>query len=341
MSSVTSIAPRDYGKRGAASTPPKVRMPADGEDGLFYQSWYPVCLSTEIDDKPRSFSFLDGRVVVWRDSGSLIHVMSAWCAHLGADLGAGDVIGDAIRCPFHHFRYDRQGRCIQTGTGDSVPPNASVYVFPCTEQYGVIWVFNGDVPTWDIPRFPFPEGELDFKIFYSKEFPCDGWVFAANTPDMQHIKYLHGLKFESGDPHGEVFWEEHRLYYRFAASHQGTSVDWEIGMNGSSLYHQMGLTNGWWMGVLTGFSLPAPGKHRAFFVIAVRKQDPAAPELDSTRRLELAEAMEMQVVGEDTRVLDSIRYRIGTLTSGDRTLAKYLQFLRDYPRGHPSANFIK
>ena len=30
----------------------------------------------------------------------------------------------------------------------------------------------------------------------------------------------------------------------------------------------------------------------------------------------------------------------GALTRGDRTLARYLQFLRDYPRSHPSAAFI-
>jgi len=47
-----------------------------------------------------------------------------------------------------------------------------------------------------------------------------------------------------------------------------------------------------------------------------------------------------RTVGEDTENLNSIHYRSGTLTEGDRTLSRYLQFLRKYPRAHPSGPFI-
>ena len=48
-----------------------------------------------------------------------------------------------------------------------------------------------------------------------------------------------------------------------------------------------------------------------------------------------------RTVGEDIDILNTIKYRPGTLTAGDRTLGKYLQFLRRVPRAHPSGPFIK
>ena len=38
--------------------------------------------------------------------------------------------------------------------------------------------------------------------------------------------------------------------------------------------------------------------------------------------------------------LPTMRFRPGTLTKSDRTLARYFQFLRGYPRAHPSRPFI-
>jgi hypothetical protein len=47
-----------------------------------------------------------------------------------------------------------------------------------------------------------------------------------------------------------------------------------------------------------------------------------------------------RTINEDKEILNTIHYRPGTLTRGERTLAQDLQFLRRYPRAHPSASFI-
>jgi hypothetical protein len=39
--------------------------------------------------------------------------------------------------------------------------------------------------------------------------------------------------------------------------------------------------------------------------------------------------------------METIRFRPGTLTRSDLTFARYLEFLRKYPRAHPSAEYIK
>jgi hypothetical protein len=40
-------------------------------------------------------------------------------------------------------------------------------------------------------------------------------------------------------------------------------------------------------------------------------------------------------------VLRTIRFHAGTLTASDRTLARFLDYLKRYPRAHPAGPFIR
>ena len=77
-------------------------IPAEGEDGLFSQSWFPVCLSTEVPvGTIIGRDFLDGRVIVYRGQDGVARIQSAYCPHLGADLWVGKLVGDRVQCTFH------------------------------------------------------------------------------------------------------------------------------------------------------------------------------------------------------------------------------------------------
>ncbi len=322
----------------------ELAIPTEGDNGVFTQSWFPICLSSEVEKgQVIGRDFLDGRVVVFRGESGNAQVMSAYCPHVGADLSVGDVVDNTVRCAFHHWQYDENGRCVKTGIGDPPPPTACLYTFPTVEKYGIVWAFNGDKPLWDLPDFEKPEKDLVFHSFYTDEYNCDGWVFACNTPDMQHIKVIHGIKFHHDDPHQMVNWDKWGFNYRITAEHgQGPEIDWVVGIKGSSTFLQQGLVNGWWLGVYAGFSLPRPGKHRAFACIAVERGD-GSPEAEAKQKelLEFGTALLKNTAEEDRPVLDTIRYRPRTLTKGDKSLARYLDMLRDYPRAHPSAEFIR
>lgn len=58
-------------------------------------------------------------------------------------------------------------------------------------------------------------------------------------------------------------------------------------------------------------------------------------------RLAIMRGITERTIGEDEKILDSIHYRQGTFTAADRTLAKYLTLVRNFPRAHPSAPFIR
>jgi len=230
---------------------------------------------------------------------------------------------------------------VKTGIGDTPPPGACLFNFPTEEKYGIVWAFNGVKPLWELPEME--KSDLILHTFYTDEYNCDPWVFAANTPDMQHIKVVHGIKFRHDDPHAEVEWDKWGFRYRITAEHgQGPDIDWMISIKGSSTYMQQGSVDGWWLGVYAGFSLPRPGTHRPFVCIAVERGDGSPAALKKQQELlEFGTNLLRTTAEEDRPILDTIHYNPRNLSKGDRTLARYLQLLRDYPRAHPSATMIK
>jgi hypothetical protein len=145
------------------------------------------------------------------------------------------------------------------------------------------------------------------------------------------------------DPHDGVQWEPWGFRYRIIAAHQGgIPVEWALGIRGTSLYWQEGPYGESWLGGMVGFALPEPGKHQVFAVLALKKGGDTPAERERLKQsFEIAEGLMYRTVYEDKDILNTIHYRPGALTKGDRTLARYVDFLRRYPRAHPSAAFIR
>jgi len=315
----------------------RVHIPAEGEDGLFSQSWFPVAFSADVPaGKVVGRDFLDGRVVVFRGEGGEVSVMGAYCAHVGADLSLGTVIGDTLRCAFHHWQYDQGGACVRTGVGDAPPKDAKLFKFPTQEKYGLIWVFNGETPLFPIPEFDYPEAELELGSPYPiQHLACDPWVFCANTPDMQHLKFVHGVKMEGEDPHDRFQWDDFGFIYGYTGiDGTGVPITTRSSIRGTSIFFRSQVYGGFWRGSIVGFGLPRPGWLDMYSINAVRKGPNAREEL------EVSNTVSRRILSEDKDIMNTVHYRIGQLTKGDRSLSRFLDYVRKYPRAHPSADYV-
>lgn len=332
----SSVRPLEMSRRRQLGKP----VPAEGEGGLFSESWFPICLSRELTPgKIVGVDFLGGRVIATRGDDGAARVMSAYCAHLGADLSVGEIVGDTVRCAFHHWTYNFDGVCVATKVGDPPPPAACLFKFPVCEKLGIVYAYNGETPRFEVPGFPYPESELAMTTsVFPDAMPCDPWVVSCNTPDIQHIKALHNVTFDN-DPADDVRWTDHSMLYDFNGKHaNGEPIEYTVGIYGTNIFYQSATINGRWFGAMTPFGLPRPGETRVFAIIAARKAD--GGETSTADFLREVTELEMRVVSEDIPVISTIHFRPGTLTRSDRTLAKFLDYLRAYPRCHPSADFI-
>lgn len=319
-------------------------IPREGENGLFTQTWFPICLGSEVaKGQVIGRSFLDGRVAVYRGEDGTARVMSAYCVHLGADLAVGSVVGNRLQCRFHKWEYDADGRCARTGLGDPVPPEACIFRFPTVERWGLIWAFNGVEPLFELPALEYPDEALHVTARLTYSYDDDPWVFSANTFDFQHFVLLHGLQLEDGFPDKDIRWRPFDVLYDVNVRHWGdVKVKFTYGTIGSNIFFSQGLYDGRWYAYLAPRGLPKPGTANVFLTVLTHKGDGSPAALAEAERFnrQIIE-MEDKFVEQDRAILQSIRFKQGYLTRSDKALAKFLDHIRHYPRAHPSAPFIR
>jgi hypothetical protein len=191
---------------------------------------------------------------------------------------------------------------------------------------------------FELPSFPVPESELLIRVErYDEQLPVDPWVICCNTPDVQHIRVLHGIQFDAADPGAAARWTDHSMLYEFSGRHaQGEPVKFEVGIYGTTVFYQAGEMLGRWFGFLAPMRVVRPGRCEVYMIIGVRRNEP-----DAARFLDDIFALERRVISEDLDVLRTIHFHAGTLTASDRTLARFLDYLRRYPRAHPAGAFIR
>ena len=153
------------------------------------QSWYLVCRSRDLQPgRIVSREIYGHDVVVFRGASGAIAAMDARCAHMGAHLGRGEVIGDRVRCALHHWTCDAAGACR--------PPHGSMQrahsVYPVIERHGGVFMFAGTEPRFDLPSLSMP-GERPLRIIPGRARAIrTGWEsIATNAFDVGHMQVVH------------------------------------------------------------------------------------------------------------------------------------------------------
>ncbi|MEH2609655.1 Rieske 2Fe-2S domain-containing protein [Bradyrhizobium sp. AZCC 1693] len=317
------------------------RVPPQGVGG-YDQNWYPLCLSSDVPaGSVKGYDFLNGRVIAFRGESGALAVTSAYCRHLGADLSGGDVIGDDIRCPYHHWSYAKSGACVKTATGDKPSASARLFKFPVEEKWGLVWVFNGEEPLYEVPHFSeHAEEELTYRPSREDVLPVDPFVIFSNTMDIQHLRSVHGMTVDF-DP-DKVIITPYRIEYRapivvpgFGPMNQHVTL-W--GTNGITLVADI---NGRML-LQMSFGCALPGGRTAnFTVTGTPKSKGEAGEDEAIEQLiAMGQAFGRQLITEDTPIFERIRFSQDVLNASDRGLSIYLNHVRKYPRANPAGDLI-
>src|SRR5262245_61742332 len=107
---------------------------------LWPQTWYPLRRSEEI--KPGNVLPIRALGEDWilvRSPEGKLAFMEGHCTHRGASLGHGGIfVGNCVRCPFHGFQYDLNGKCVGVPGIDRIPTSAVLKAYPVTETLGMI-----------------------------------------------------------------------------------------------------------------------------------------------------------------------------------------------------------
>jgi nitrite reductase/ring-hydroxylating ferredoxin subunit len=151
------------------------------------RSWYLFGPAAHVRTNPLSRPIFGRELVAFRTTSGQLAMLDARCAHQGANLSRGRVVGDRIRCPYHHWEYGPDGRCLLVPSQREIPTFAQQAAYPAVERHGCVYVFNGWMPLFELPFFADCRPE-DFAAGPAFQFvaECSWYMLMANLFDEQH-----------------------------------------------------------------------------------------------------------------------------------------------------------
>jgi phenylpropionate dioxygenase-like ring-hydroxylating dioxygenase large terminal subunit len=117
--------------------------------------WQPVCLAEEISELPRRVRILCEDLVVFRDRSGRVGCLEMHCAHRGTSLEYGRIEERGIRCCYHGWLFNTEGKCIEMPCeqpGYAERMDVWQMAYPVHEYGGVVFIYMG--PPEKQPLFP-------------------------------------------------------------------------------------------------------------------------------------------------------------------------------------------
>ncbi len=165
---------------------------------LFRSYWLPALLAEELPDNdcpPVRVKLLSERLLAFRDSEGRLGLIDEFCAHRGVSLWFGRNEEAGLRCPYHGWKYDVTGQCIEVPS----EPEESGFCqriklksYPLVERGGVLWTYMGEpekqppLPEWEFATVPARHR------YISKRTQESNWLQALEGGiDSSHVSFLH------------------------------------------------------------------------------------------------------------------------------------------------------
>ncbi len=170
---------------------------------LMRMYWQPAALAEELNGpRPvKALRLLGEDLVLFKDSAGRYGLLERACPHRRADLAFGRCENGGLRCAFHGWLFDVEGKCLET-PGEPEPSfcqKVRQKSYPVVERSGILFAYLGEGQP---PAFP------DFDCFVApdaytfafKGFVDCNWLQVMEVGvDPAHTSFLHRF-FEDGDP---------------------------------------------------------------------------------------------------------------------------------------------
>ena len=157
--------------------------------------WYWALRSAELKKKQaRAINFLGRELVIFRGEDGRVIALDAYCPHMGAHLAEGKVEGQHIRCLFHFWKYDAQGKCVEIPCQPFTDGVPQIQSWPVEEHYGLIWIWTGSKSQQGIPFVPELTHQVSASMLGTSFVKnCHPNVLLINAIDAQHFNSVHHL----------------------------------------------------------------------------------------------------------------------------------------------------
>lgn len=165
---------------------------------LLRRYWHPIAALAELsEEKPiRPVKILGEELVAYRDKKGNYGLVGEHCPHRLASLAFGRVDEEGIRCPYHGWKFDQFGKCLE----QPAEPVASVFkekishvAYPVESLGGLLFAYLGPLPKPLLPRWDVLVWQKGTRwILKESIIDCNWLQPMENSVDPSHLFWLHG-----------------------------------------------------------------------------------------------------------------------------------------------------
>src|SRR5690349_6103478 len=167
--------------------------------------WHPIGLAADAGATPKAVRALGEDLVLFRDGAGRAGLVTARCCHRGTTLYYGRVEERGIRCCYHGWLFDTEGRCLEQPCepqGGLKRENYRQPRYPAEERYGLVFAYLGPLEKEPpLPRFDTLENLDEDRFLVAsgdsigsggpERMPCNWFQTHENVMDPFHVFVLH------------------------------------------------------------------------------------------------------------------------------------------------------
>lgn len=163
---------------------------------LMRRYWQPAALADELPQggAPLPVRLFGEDLVLFRDDDGRPGLLGIHCSHRGADLSYGRIEDGGLRCLYHGWLYDVQGRCLeQPGepAGSTFHERIKHPAYPCYEVGGVIYAYVGPGDPPQLPPYEFVRAPVEYRSNAKVFQDCNYLQGNEGNQDPVHLSFLH------------------------------------------------------------------------------------------------------------------------------------------------------
>ena len=165
---------------------------------LLRSYWQPIAIDDEMlpGGDPMPIRIMSEDLVLFRDPDDRLGLIGLHCAHRGTDLSYGRIEDGGIRCLYHGWLFDIEGKCID----QPAEPEDKKFChkvrqtsYPVQQKGGVIWCYMGAGEAPLIPDFQYLTAPEENRMAFRVVQECNWLQGLESSTDPAHTSYLHRM----------------------------------------------------------------------------------------------------------------------------------------------------
>jgi phthalate 4,5-dioxygenase len=186
--------------------------PGTAAGNLMRCYWQPAALVDELaGNRPvKPVRLLGENLVLFRSDDGRHGLLERACPHRGTDLAFGRLEQGGLRCAFHGWLFDVEGKCLETPAepeGSRMCANIRQKAYPVVEKSGILFAYMGPGAAPAFPHFDCFTAPATHTFAFKGMIDCN-WLQSLEVGiDPAHTSFLHRF-FHDEEPetgYGKLF----------------------------------------------------------------------------------------------------------------------------------------